>query len=189
MAKSTDLWCLTLFVPLTQEAKAKQRKVCPGGGLRGQQLRQQTPKGLPWQDPGKLYREEERPQPSPRQQGEQQQKGPDGQAGQVPCQARGGVPCQGALGKDQGGKDDVARHHLQLGGRGCPPSSTCQSCTTQQQHHVAAAAVPASFDTGRSDSRPQKQPQNVARATGEARRATKRNPSNDVEFGSNPLQQ
>jgi hypothetical protein len=29
MAKSTDLWCLTPFVPSTQEAKAKQRKVCP----------------------------------------------------------------------------------------------------------------------------------------------------------------
>jgi hypothetical protein len=29
MAKSTDLWCLSPFVPLSQEVKAKQRKVCP----------------------------------------------------------------------------------------------------------------------------------------------------------------
>jgi hypothetical protein len=29
MAKSTDLWCLSPFVPLKQEAKPKQRKVCP----------------------------------------------------------------------------------------------------------------------------------------------------------------
>jgi hypothetical protein len=35
MAKSTDLWCLYLFLPLTQEAKAKQRKVCPVN-LRGE---------------------------------------------------------------------------------------------------------------------------------------------------------
>jgi hypothetical protein len=35
MAKSTDLWCLTPFVPSTQEAKAKQRKVCPVN-LRGE---------------------------------------------------------------------------------------------------------------------------------------------------------
>jgi hypothetical protein len=28
MAKSTDLWCLSPFVPLTQEAMAMQRKVC-----------------------------------------------------------------------------------------------------------------------------------------------------------------
>jgi hypothetical protein len=35
MAKSTDFWCLTLFVPSSQEAKAKQRKVCPVN-LRGE---------------------------------------------------------------------------------------------------------------------------------------------------------
>jgi hypothetical protein len=35
MAKSTDLWCLAPFVPLTQGAKDKQRKVCPMN-LRGE---------------------------------------------------------------------------------------------------------------------------------------------------------
>jgi hypothetical protein len=35
LAKSTDLWCLSPFVPLTQEAKAKQRKVYPVN-LRGE---------------------------------------------------------------------------------------------------------------------------------------------------------
>jgi hypothetical protein len=34
-AKSTDLWCLSPFVPAMQEAKAKQRKVCPVN-LRGE---------------------------------------------------------------------------------------------------------------------------------------------------------
>jgi hypothetical protein len=34
MAKSMDLWCLMLYVLLMQEAKAKQRKVCPVN-LRG----------------------------------------------------------------------------------------------------------------------------------------------------------
>jgi ATP-dependent exoDNAse (exonuclease V) alpha subunit len=29
LAKSTALWCLLPYVPLTQEAKDKQRKVCP----------------------------------------------------------------------------------------------------------------------------------------------------------------
>jgi hypothetical protein len=37
-AKTTDMWCLLPFVPTTQEAMAKQRKVCPinlGGGGGG----------------------------------------------------------------------------------------------------------------------------------------------------------
>jgi hypothetical protein len=35
MAKSIDLWCLLPYVPLLQEAKDKQRKVCPVN-LRGE---------------------------------------------------------------------------------------------------------------------------------------------------------
>jgi hypothetical protein len=35
LAKSTALWCLLPYVPLTQEAKDKQRKVCPVN-LRGE---------------------------------------------------------------------------------------------------------------------------------------------------------
>jgi hypothetical protein len=35
LAKSTDLWCLLPYVPLLQEAKDKQRKVCPVN-LRGE---------------------------------------------------------------------------------------------------------------------------------------------------------
>jgi hypothetical protein len=35
LAKSTDLWCLLPYVPLSQEAKDKQRKVCPVN-LRGE---------------------------------------------------------------------------------------------------------------------------------------------------------
>jgi hypothetical protein len=118
MAKSTDLWCLSPYVPLSQEAKDKQRKVCPVN-LRGEVCtanncgskhpkvflvadhgKGKNPKAtcalwhmrVPFagQVPGKLHREEERPQASPLQQGEQQQQclaGQAGQAGQVPCQA------------------------------------------------------------------------------------------------------
>jgi hypothetical protein len=38
MAKSMDLWCLLPYVPLSQEAKDKQRKVCPVN-LRGRSAR------------------------------------------------------------------------------------------------------------------------------------------------------
>jgi hypothetical protein len=44
-AKTTDMWCLLRFIPTTQEAMTKQRKICPinlrgGGGLHGGQLRE-----------------------------------------------------------------------------------------------------------------------------------------------------
>jgi hypothetical protein len=101
MAKSSDLRCLMPFVPSTKEAKAKQRKVCPvnlRGGLYGQHLRQQTPKSLHCvrprqgedpeglvravahvghvrrQKPGKLHREEERPNPTPGSKGSNSSK-------------------------------------------------------------------------------------------------------------------
>jgi hypothetical protein len=35
LARSTDLWCLLPFVPVTQEARDKPRKVCPLN-LRGE---------------------------------------------------------------------------------------------------------------------------------------------------------
>jgi hypothetical protein len=52
LAKSTALWCLLPFTPLKQDAMQGQAEEGlpsqpPGVGLQGQQLRQQTPKGLP----------------------------------------------------------------------------------------------------------------------------------------------
>jgi hypothetical protein len=52
MAKSTDLGCLLLFVPLLQEAKAKQRKVCPlklrGRSARPITVAANTPRSASW---------------------------------------------------------------------------------------------------------------------------------------------
>jgi hypothetical protein len=128
LAKSTALWCLSPYITLLQEAKDKQRKVCPvnlqGEVCRAKNCSNKHPKVCLVADHGKgkipkatctLWLmlvpfagksqgnfTRKRSGPSlPQQQGEQQQQCPAGQAGQVPCQARGGVPCRGAQGEDQ----------------------------------------------------------------------------------------
>jgi hypothetical protein len=148
MAKSTDLWCLLPFVPSTQEAKAKQRNLW-GEVCTADNCVNKHPKvmhlGQPRQGEDLEGHVQAVAQAGPVQN--------PGQAGQASCQARGQGQCQGAQGKDQGGKDDVARRHLQPGGRGtrCPLSTTRPRCTTQQQQHVAAEAGPAGSYTGRSN--------------------------------------
>jgi hypothetical protein len=52
LAKSTEQWCLSPYVPLSQEAKDKQRKVCPVN-LRGRSARPttaatSTPRSASW---------------------------------------------------------------------------------------------------------------------------------------------
>jgi hypothetical protein len=130
LAKSTDRWCLSLYVPLSQEAKDKQRKVGPlnlwGRSARTTTAAASTPRSVPrgrprqGEDPQGHVRIVAHAGPVRESQGqvtgklhrEQQQQRPAGQAGQVPRQARGGVPCRGAQGEDEGNEDDVARHHV-----------------------------------------------------------------------------
>jgi hypothetical protein len=115
LAKSTNLWCLSPYVPLSQEArdkdKQKQRKVCPVN-LRGRSAPPTTagasiPRSASWPTTARG-----RSSPRPRahfgtcgSQGET----PLGTATAattttrtIPCQARGGVPGRGAQGEDQG---------------------------------------------------------------------------------------
>jgi hypothetical protein len=99
LAKSTALWCLSPYTPLTQEAKDKQREVCmasncgskhPKVRLLANQGKGKIPKAMcslwhmrvPFTATGNFTRRR-----SDRWQEEQRQECPDGQAGQIPRQA------------------------------------------------------------------------------------------------------
>jgi hypothetical protein len=53
LARSTDLWCLSPFTPVTQEAMDKPRKVCPVN-LRGRSARPPTA-GVTFDLPGVMF--------------------------------------------------------------------------------------------------------------------------------------
>jgi hypothetical protein len=122
LVKSTDLWCLSPYVPLETKDKQKQRKVCPVN-LRGEvctadNCGSKHPKVCFVANYGKgkipkatcILWHMQIPRGNPTGNISNNNARPAGQArqGQVPHQAPGGVPGRGAQGEDQGNKNDAS---------------------------------------------------------------------------------